>query len=138
MKKIYSALIAVCALSFSGFAQQNQSADVNQQRSRNQNRDRINPRLLEQLQLTAAQKERIRVINDDYRAKMQDVIKADMTPEQRRDKREALNAEKYTNTISVLTTEQVTKLKDLQSKDPATYTEGDRKEKIKIEDGKTK
>lgn len=136
MKKFLVGFIAFAIFGFSASAQSGNPSDRASMRdSRNQS-ERVNPRLLEQISLTAAQNEQIKVINDAYRAKMQDMIKSELSTEERKAKRSTYATERKNSIMAVLTPEQTRKLKQLESE--VTQSDGDYKEKIKTENGKTK
>lgn len=136
-------MIAIGAITFSASAQTQKSDDINQAEERAERKAqqsiRINPRLLEQLELTGTQKEQIKFINAEYRAKMQEMIKSEIPAEERKAKRTAFEIEKRNKILTVLTPEQEKKLKELQSKEiDNRNNKGEYKEKIKIDGEETK
>lgn len=139
MKKIFAGLIAFTIISFTASAQTQKPGESEKAGSRGQHKDKINPRVLDQLELSASQKEQIKAINDDYRAKMQEMIKSEIPAEERKNKRSSLETEKKNKILAILTAEQVKKLKELQS-NPGMYenNNGEYKEKFKSDGEKTK
>ncbi|MEJ7626818.1 MAG: hypothetical protein WKF35_08145 [Ferruginibacter sp.] len=137
MKKILLSIITITALSFSAFAQSTSSDEMKQSSERRERqKDRINPRLLEQIGLSAIQNDQIKMINEDYRSKMQEMIKSEIPVEDRKSKRASLENDKKNKIMAVLTAEQLMKLKELQSKE--INVDGETKDKIKTDDGKIK
>lgn len=100
----------------------------------------MNPRLLDQLSLTATQSEQVKVINEDYRSKMQEMIKSDLSVDDRKAKRNIYDSERRTKILAILTASQVQKLQELQKADKVDGdNDVDYKSKSKNEDGeKTK
>lgn len=138
-------MIAIAAVSFSASAQTQKSDDMKpgtreSSEKRSQQRDRINSRILEQLSLSATQKEQITSINYEYRTKMQEMIKSEIPAEERKNKRTAFETEKRNKILAILTTDQTKKLKELQSSETMGMKDdkGESIEKIKSDDGKTK
>jgi Spy/CpxP family protein refolding chaperone len=149
MKRIFTGIIVLTAIAFSASAQQSDQVNVSKaQTERRHSKDRINPRLLEQLNLTATQKEQVKVINDEYRAKMQEMIKSEIPAEQRKDQRTVFEKERKDKIMAVLTAEQQQKLAELQRKEisevvderenKAAKERTGYKEKIKVDDKETK
>ena len=131
------------ALSLMGYSvsAQNDDKDGRPDRDdRRENNNRINPRLLDQLSLTATQSEQIKIINDDYRTKMQDMIKTDLSVDERKAKRNVYDAERKAKFLAVLTPAQTQKLLKIQKSEKMDQSKDeDYKIKTKTEDGeKTK
>lgn len=133
-------MFVLALLSFPASAQRDNKDGKLDRGERRGNYNRINPRLLDQLNLTATQSEQVKVINEDYRAKMQDMIKSQLPVEDRKVKRNAFDAERRTKLLAILTSAQLQKLQELQKADRANADEDvDYKSKTKNEDGeKTK
>ena len=130
-------------LSLMGYSAAAQSANKEggtDRGDRRQNYNRINPRLLDQLSLTATQSEQVKMINEDYRSKMQEMIKSDLSVDDRKAKRNAYDAERRTKLLAILTAAQVQKLQELQKTERVDGdNDVDYKSKTKTEDGeKTK
>ena len=92
MKKILIAGLLFMSLAYTATAQDDGMKTGEGRERRMPSKDRINPRILEQLSLSAAQQEQIKVINDDYRSKMQEMIKSNIAPEDRKTKRKEFDA----------------------------------------------
>jgi len=142
MKKFFAYFIAFTSFGLYASAQTQKPNDANpgtaQRTERRNQNDRLNPRLIDQLTLTSTQKEQIKGFNDEYRAKMQEMIKSEIPVEERKSKRNAFDAEKKNKILSILTADQAKKLKELQSNSNTTNDTGEYKEKIKIDGEKTK
>lgn len=130
MKKIISAMLVLALMGSTATAQNENKGD---RADRRQNNNRINPRLLDQLSLTATQSEQIKVINDEYRTKMQDMIKTDLGVEDRKSKRNVYDTERKAKLLAVLTPTQIQKLHELQ-KAQGTGGEKDIDYKMKSKD----
>ncbi len=131
-------MLALALMSYSASAQGDNKDGRPDRGDRRQNSNRINPRLLDQLNLTATQSEQVKAINEDYRAKMQDMIKSDLPVEDRKAKRNTYDAERKTKVMAILTPAQVQKLQQLQKAEPSEV-DVDYKQKTKDENGdKTK
>ncbi len=76
--------------------------------------NRLSGMVIAQLDLTDAQKEKVKAINAEYRTDMQEVIKSDLTPEQRKDRRTALEGKKREKIVALLTPAQKQKLTALE------------------------
>ncbi len=138
MKKIISAMLVLALMSYSASAQSDNKDGRPDRGDRRQSSNRINPRLLDQLNLTTTQAEQVKVINEDYRAKMQEMIKSDLPVEDRKAKRNTYDAERRTKVLAILTPAQVQKLQQLQKAQPSE-ADVDYKRKTKDENGdKTK
>lgn len=134
-------MLVLALMGYSASAQ-NENKDGRPDRSdRRQNYNRISPRLLDQLSLTATQSEQIKVINEDYRVKMQDMIKSDLGVDERKAKRNGYDTERRAKFLAILTPAQLKKLQELQKAQDtdAGDKDIDYKSKTKTEDGeKTK
>ena len=133
-------MLTLALMGYSASAQ-NQNKDNRPEREgKRQNNHRLNPRLLDQLSLTATQSEQIKVINENYRAEMQEMIKSDLSVDERKAKRDVYDSERKAKFMSVLTPTQILKLHELQKADSIDGDkDGDYKIKTKTEDGeKTK
>lgn len=133
-------MLVLAMMGYSASAQNDDKNGSNDQSDKRQNYNRLNPRLFDQLSLTATQSEQVKVINDDYRTKMQDMIKSDLSIDDRKAKKAVYEAERRTKLLAVLTPTQIQKLHELQ-KSPGAGDEKDidYKMKTKSEDGeKTK
>jgi Spy/CpxP family protein refolding chaperone len=139
MKKFFTGIIAIAAFTFSASAQMPSSSDQDVQRTdrRGNNANRINARALEQLNLSESQKEQLKLINDDYRSKMQQVIKSEISADDRKAQRMTLETERKNKVMALLTAEQKEKLKTLLSTQ-GTDDKGEYKEKTKVDGDKTK
>ena len=141
MKKIIFGIITFASLTVTTSAQvkpaENGNADAARSERRAQHGDRINPRSLEMLDLTATQKEQIKLINEDYRSKMQDMIKSDLSTEERKAKRTGFEMEKKNKIMALLTSGQAKKLKEIMISEK-TGDRAEYKEKIKVDEDKIK
>lgn len=133
-------MLVLSLMSYSATAQNDDKEDKSNRGDRGQNSNRFNPRLLDQLSLTATQSEQIKVINDDYRLKMQEMIKSDLSVEDRKAKRNVYETERKAKILAMLTPTQIKKLHELQkSQGSGDDKDVDYKIKAKNEDGeKTK
>lgn len=133
-------MLVLALMGYSASAQNENKDGRTDRADKRQNYNRINPRLLDQLSLTSTQSDQIKVINDDYRTKMQDMIKSDLSVEDRKAKRGVYDIERRTKLLAILTPTQVKKLQDLQkAQDVGGDNDVDYKMKTKTEDGeKTK
>lgn len=140
MKKIISAMLVLSLMGYSATAQTENKSEMTDRGDRRQDNNRINPRLLDQLSLTATQSEQVKMLNEDYRSKMQEMIKSDMSVDDRKAKRNAYDAERSTKLLAILTPAQVQKLQALQkTQNNNDDRDIDYKSKTKNEDGeKTK
>jgi Spy/CpxP family protein refolding chaperone len=138
MKKIIIAGFLFMNLAYIATAQDDGMKSGEGQERRMPSKDRINPRILEQLSLTASQQEQIKVINDDYRSKMQEMIKSDIAPEDRKTKRKEFDAGRNKAIMAILSTEQKEKLTTLKNDPKFMEKEGEFKYKSKEDGEKTK
>lgn len=118
MKKFFTGIFAIAVMGFSAFAQEDKKEsmdDKSASHGERKDKGRFNMRLLEQLDLTATQKDQLKVINEEYRSKMQDMIKSDMTPEERKAQRNIFENDRKKKTMAILTPEQIVRLRELQS-----------------------
>jgi Spy/CpxP family protein refolding chaperone len=138
MKKILIACLLLVNLAYTATAQDDGVKTGEGQEMRKPSKDRINPRILEQLSLSAAQQEQIKVINDDYRSKMQEMIKSDIAPEDRKSKRKDFDAGRAKAIMGILSAEQKEKLTTLQNDPKLMEKEGEFKHKSKEDGEKTK
>lgn len=133
-------MLVLSLMSYSATAQNEDKDGKSNREDRGQHNNRFNPRLLDQLSLTATQSEQIKVINDDYRLKMQEMIKSDLSVEDRKAKRNVYDTERKAKILALLTPTQIKKLYELQkSQGTGDDKDIDYKIKTKNEDGeKTK
>lgn len=98
--------------------------------------NRISGMVIAQLDLTDDQKEKVKTINAEYRTEMQQVIKSDLTPEQRKNKRTELEARKRQKIVSILTATQKQKLAALEGDGEFKQksTVNGREVKVKVDD----
>ncbi len=145
MKKIITGLFAFAVFTFSTSAQTQNNAEGYKKESRGYKKghDRMNG--MEKLNLSDAQKQQIKSINEDFKSKMQALDKNDniMVKDMKAEKK-ALMQERKDKISAVLTPEQKTQFaamrKDHKNKgDVKEKKKGDDwKQKRKIEDGKEK
>jgi hypothetical protein len=134
MKKIIVGIIVLASFNMNVTAQSGDNGSRSEAQDR---KDRISPRLLEQLDLSLEQKEQIKGINAEYRNQMQEMIKSPISADERRTKREKFEADRKARILAVLTADQRTRLLEMQSQTPGG-TNGDFKHKVKTPEGKTK
>jgi Spy/CpxP family protein refolding chaperone len=138
MKKMLVAGFLFMNLAYTATAQNDGMKTGEGQEMRKTSKDRINPRILEQLSLSAAQQEQIKLINDDYRSKMQEMIKTDIAPEDRKSKRKEFDARRTQAIMAILSAEQKEKLTTLQNDPKLIEKENEFKHKSKEDGEKTK
>ncbi|MEO5985307.1 MAG: hypothetical protein ABIP80_07350 [Ferruginibacter sp.] len=138
MKKILIAGLLFMNLAYSATAQDEVMKTGEAPVRRIPSKDRINPRILEQLSLSAGQQEQITTINEDYRSKMQEMIKSDIAPEDRKSKRKDFDADRTKAIMTLLTPEQKEKFTSLQNNPQYMDKEGEFKHKSKEDGEKTK
>jgi Spy/CpxP family protein refolding chaperone len=146
MKKIIAGLFAIAAFTFSAAAQ-DQTTDG--QRKGNKERHGMHKghdgKGFEALNLTDAQKQQMKSINEEFKTRMQTLQKNDnILVKDMKEQRKALMTERKNKIAAILTPEQKTKFEQLRKDhgsrgDFKNKTKGEGwKQKRKVEDGKEK
>ena len=146
MKKIFAGLFAVAAFTFSAVAQDQTNTDQNKwNKERHGMHKGRDGRGLEKLNLTEAQKQQMKSINEEFRTKMQSLQKNDnILVKDQREQRKALITERKNRIAAILTAEQKSQLEQLRKEHgekgdwKQKSKDGDWKQKRKVEDGKEK
>ena len=138
MKQIFIGLIAICAITFSAGAQtmeaKNEAGHSGHHQKHHGKHDKA--MMFKNLNLSDAQKQQVKSMNENFKNKMQALKKNDnMTVKDFRLQKEALMAERKTNFQSILTHEQKNKIeqnkKDMMAKHSQMHEK--RMEKMKTE-----
>lgn len=146
MKKIIAGLFAIAAFTFSAVAQ-DQTTDQKQWNRDGQGMHRGHDgggmRMMQQLNLTDAQKQQMKTINEEFRTRMQSLQQNDnMLVKDQRAQRKLLMEERNRKISEILTPEQRTKFEQFRQQHEGDRGDwkkgGDWKEKRKSEDGKEK
>ncbi len=135
MKKIIAGLFAFAAFTFSVTAQNND--DKKMHRDRSAHHKQGGDKAMHELNLTDAQRQQIKSINNEFKTKMEALRKNEnITVKESKTQREALMQERKNRISAILTPEQRTKFSQM-----GDMHKGDKKEwkeKRKGRDGKEK
>jgi Spy/CpxP family protein refolding chaperone len=113
MKTLLTAIIAIAALSFSATAQEQKP--MGKPNGAHHQGMKQRGMLMQQLNLTEAQKTQMKAINMDFKTKMEELKKQDnITVKEFNARKEALQAERKNKTMALLTDEQKGKMEALK------------------------
>ena len=146
MKKIIAGLFAIAAFTFSAAAQDQTNTD---QKKWNKERHGMHKghdgKGFEKLNLTDAQKQQMKSINEDFKTRMQTLQKNDnILVKDMKEQRKALMEERKNKVLAILTPEQKTQFEQVRKEHGSRgdfknkMKDGDWKQKRKVEDGKEK
>jgi Spy/CpxP family protein refolding chaperone len=146
MKKIITGLFAIAAFTFSAYAQENNADGVKKERHGYQKgHNGRGMKGMDELNLTDAQKQQMKSINEDFKNKMQALNKNDnIMVKDMKAQRKALMQERKDKISAILTPEQKIKAAQMrkQHKNKGDWKDkkkgDDWKEKRKMEEGKEK
>ena len=149
MKKIITGLFAIAAFTFSAVAQDKttdgQGKWNKERQGMHKGRDGRGMEAMQKLNLTDAQKQQMKSINEEFRTKMQSLQQNDnILVKDQKEQRKALMQERMNRISAILTPEQKTQFEQMRKEhgpkgDFKNKTKGeDWKQKRKVEDGKEK
>ena len=151
MKKIIAGLFALAAFTFSASAQDQNTDQQNRQERKNhgmhRGHDGKGMEGIEKLNLTEAQRQQIRTINQEFKTKLQALNQNDkLLVGDAKAQRKALMEERKNRIAAILTPEQKTQFEQLHKEHgeerkgdwKEKSKDGDWKQKRKVEDGKEK
>lgn len=150
MKKIIAGLFAIAAFTFSASAQDQTNTDQKQWNRDGQGMHRGHDgggmRMMQQLNLTDAQKQQMKSINEEFKSKMQTLNQNDnLLVKDARTQRKSLMEERNNRISAILTPEQRTQFEQFRKEHEGDRgdwknkgKDGDWKQKRKSEDGKEK
>jgi len=152
MKKIIAGLFAIAAFTFSAAAQDQTNTDQKkwnkEGRGMHKGHEGRGKEAMEKLNLTDAQKQQMKTINEDFKTRMQALQKNDnILVKDMKEQRKALMTERKNKIAAILTPEQKTQFEQMHQKHEGKFSrkfdgnndgKGDWKKKIKSEDGKQK
>ena len=148
MKKIITGLFAIAAFTFSAVAQDQNTDQKKWNKERqgmHKGRDGRGMEAMQKLNLTDAQKQQMKSINEEFRTKMQSLQQNDnILVKDQKVQRKALMEERQNRIAAILTPEQKIQFEQFRKEhgpkgDFKNKTKGeDWKQKRKVEDGKEK
>lgn len=141
MKRIIAGLFAIAAFTFSAVAQDQTTTDQKRNKEKqgmHKGHEGRGGQGFEKLNLTDAQKQQLKSINEDFRVKMQTLQKNDnILVKDMKEQRKNLMEERHNKMLSILTPEQKTQFEQMR-RHHGDRSKGEFKNKIKSEDGKQK
>jgi Spy/CpxP family protein refolding chaperone len=150
MKKIIAGLFAIAAFAFSASAQDQTNTDQKkwdgEQHGMHRDHDGRGKEMMQKLNLTDAQKQQMKSINEEFKTKMQALRQNDQSVSaDARSQRKALMEERRNRISAILTPEQKVQFDQFQKEHEGRNgdwknkdKDGDWKQKRKSEDGKEK
>lgn len=144
MKKLMTCLFAIAVFTFSASAQQDndKKAKMKEKHGQHRGHDTKGKDGLAKLNLTEAQRQQIKSINDEFKTKLQALNQNDnMMVKDAKIQRKALMEERKSRIAAILTPEQRTQFDQLRKEhgqDGRKIDKSEWKEKRKMKDGKEK
>ena len=115
MKKIIVSLVAIAAITFSAQAQTQRNKNNKEQNESKKNHSKPDHKQLDaKFRFTDDQKQQMKSINMDFKNKMQELKNSNLTAEELKAKKTALQQERRRKTMALLTPEQKNKMKEFK------------------------
>jgi Spy/CpxP family protein refolding chaperone len=117
MKSIFLSLVAITTISLSAKAQENNTGkteNTKEQRKEYKHEHFHHQQMAEKLNLTGEQKQKLESINADFKSRMEELKKENITQQELKEKRQTLAKERMEKVQALLTPEQKTQMEQFR------------------------